>query len=134
LVLWCVLLTLFMQSGQADNAGAKTSLVQLAEGHYQLTVTVEDSSLGSGVAGLDVAMKLRRGFLILGRKKTDLGLVTDKDGRAVIQGLPKGKVELLIYSHKEAPERFEPDLQPGPRNRIQLRSGRLRITIEWKLT
>jgi hypothetical protein len=133
LVLWCVLLTMFLQSGQADITGSKLSSVQLAEGHYQLTVLIEDSSLGRGVAGLDVTMQLKRGFLLLGRKKTDLDLSTDTNGRVVIQGLPKGKVELLIYAKKDVPERFDADLQPGPKNRVQLKSGRLRITIEWVL-
>jgi hypothetical protein len=133
LVLGCFLLALMLQGGQDSDTGAKASSVQLSEGYFQLTVTVEDSSLGSGAAGVDVAMKLSRGFLFLGRKKTDLNLVTDKNGRVVIQGLPRGKVELAIYSNPEKPEKFELDLQSGPKNRIQSRSGRLRITLEWKL-
>jgi hypothetical protein len=132
-VLWCVLLTIFLQSSQAEITGNKLSSVQLAEGHYQLTVLIEDSSLGRGVAGLDVTMQLKRGFLLLGRKRTDLDLSTDKNGRVVVQGLPKGKVELFIYAKKDIPERFEADLQPDPKNRVQLKSGRLRITIEWVL-
>jgi hypothetical protein len=51
----------------------------------------------------------------------------------VVQGLPKGKVELVIYANKDAPERFEANLQPDPKNRVQLKSGRLRITVEWVL-
>jgi hypothetical protein len=133
-VLWCMMLSMLLHSSQAAMTASKPAVAQLKEGHYQLTVLVEDSTLGRGVAGIDVIMKMRRGFFMLGSKKTYLELSTGKDGRATIQGLPKGKVELLIYTSSDTIERFEPDLQPGPKNRVQIQSRKLKITIEWILT
>lgn len=105
----------------------------MTEGHYQLSVIIEDTTRGRGVPDIDVTLKLRRGFLFLGRKKMDLTLKTNPAGRVVIHGLPAGKVELLLHVEKDRPQQYHADLQPGPKKKVQLRSGRLSMLIEWAL-
>ncbi len=92
------ILTLLLLGQTVPGLPAQTSVgpsseAVLQEGNFTLTVTVLDDTRGSGVAGAEVLMKLRRGFIFLGRQKKDLLLVTNPKGRAQIKGLPKGKVD-----------------------------------------
>jgi hypothetical protein len=130
---WILSLFLLVPIVQDSAPGKAISEIQLKEGHFKLSITVEDSSRGYGVPNTDVVFKMRRGFFVLGRKKTDITLTTNAQGQVIIRGLPAGKVKLAIYADKGNPQEYEPDLQPGPAGQVQLRSGRLSILIQWKL-
>jgi len=120
-------------SPQAQPAANPSSEAVLTEGNFTLTVTILDDTRGTGVAGAEVVMKLRRGFIFLGRQKKDLLLATDKNGRTQVRGLPKGKLELFIRLDQNTDQSYHADLQPGLKKSIQLKNNRYRVIIEWQL-
>ena len=128
-----VLTVLTLSQGGAASDSTSPSVAHLTEGHYQLSVTIEDTTRGRGVQGIGVTIKLRRGFLFLGRKKKDIDLKTDKSGQVVVHGLPSGNVELLLHVEKDRPQKYKADLRPGPKKSVQLHAGRLSMLLEWQL-
>ncbi len=117
----------------AQPGSAPVSEMDLGAGHYELTITVLDETRGTGQAGVEVMLKLRRGIFLLGRQKQDLQFSTNKQGQVLVKGLPKGKVDLYLRLDQTNEQRYEPDLQPGPKKSVQLRISRYRILIEWQL-